>query len=151
MKILVAPDKFKGSLTARDAAEAIALGLAQVLREAEIRMLPVADGGEGTADAICGALGGQWVPLAVRNPIGEQIDARYAWIAHDSTAVIEMSESSGLHRVAKHKRDPLRSSTYGVGEMIRDAVCRGREKDHRRPWRQRDHRRRDRHGGGARF
>jgi glycerate kinase len=128
MKILVAPDKFKGSLTARDAAEAIALGLSEVLREAEIRMLPVADGGEGTAEAICGALDGQWVSLAVRNPIGEQIDARYAWIARDSTAVIEMSESAGLRRVAQQKRDPLRSSTFGVGEMIRDAVRRGAKK-----------------------
>jgi glycerate kinase len=125
MKILIAPDKFKGSLSAREVAENIALGLRDVLRDAEIASLPIADGGEGTAEVICNALGGSWVRCKAHDPLGRQIDARYAWIADRKLAVMEMSEVAGMRRLSESERDPLLASTFGVGEMILNAAQNG--------------------------
>jgi glycerate kinase len=125
MKILIAPDKFKGSLSAREVAENIALGLRDVLRDAKIDILPMADGGEGTAEVICNALGGSWVSCKAHDPLGREIDARYAWIAKRKLAVMEMSEAAGMRRLPESERDPLRTNTFGVGEMILDAAQRG--------------------------
>ena len=125
MKILIAPDKFKGSLSAREVAENLALGLRDVLRDAEIDILPMADGGEGTADVICNALGGSWVKCNAHDPFGREIDARYAWIANGKLAVMEMSEAAGMRRLSESERDPLLASTFGVGEMILDAAQHG--------------------------
>lgn len=124
MKILVAPDKFKGSLDALVAAQAIERGLQKVWPRAEISRMPIADGGEGTAEAICAAMHGEWVDLKVRDAVGEHVDARYAWIG-PATAVIEMSAASGLWRVPPEKRNPLRASTFGTGEMIAHAIRHG--------------------------
>jgi glycerate 2-kinase len=124
VKILIAPDKFKGSLSAREVAENIALGLRGVLRDAEIDIAPLADGGEGTAEVICNALGGSWVKCKARDPLGREIDARYAWIDARKTAVMEMSEAAGMRRVSESERDPLRANTFGVGEMILDVAQR---------------------------
>jgi glycerate kinase len=125
MKILIAPDKFKGSLSAREVAENIALGLRDVLRDAKIDILPMADGGEGTAEVICNALGGSWVRCKAHDPLGREIDARYAWIPRRKLAVMEMSEAAGMRRLPESERDPLRTNTFGVGEMILDAAQRG--------------------------
>jgi glycerate kinase len=122
MRILVAPDKFKDSLGARDVAECIAAGLRDILPEATIEMLPVADGGEGTADAICGALHGEWVTCDAHDALGRAIKARYIWLRERAMAVMEMGEAAGGRRIAPDERDPLRASTFGVGEMLIDAT-----------------------------
>lgn len=124
MRILIAPDKFKGSLSALEAADAIARGFRDCFADAEIRIAPIADGGEGTCAAIHAALGGSWRSVATRGPLGEPIDAQYLWL-EPATAVIEMSEASGMWRVPAGRRDPMRASTFGTGEMIRDAAGRG--------------------------
>src|SRR4029453_4598425 len=122
MKILIAPDKFKGSLSAREVADNIALGLRGVLHDVEIVITPMADGGEETADVICNALGGWWVRCKAHDPLGRQIDARYAWIADRKLAVMEMSEAAGMRRLSESERNPVRATTFGVGEMILDAA-----------------------------
>jgi glycerate kinase len=121
MKILIAPDKFKGALNARDVAENIAEGLRQDLPNAEIEIVPMADGGEGTAEAICEARSGSWLKCKAHDPIGREIEARYAWIEDWNLAVMEMSEASGMRRLIENERDPVRATTFGVGEMILDA------------------------------
>jgi glycerate kinase len=127
MKVLIAPDKFKGSLSAREVAENIALGLRDVLPGAKIGIVPMADGGEGTAEVVCDALSGKWVNCRVRDPLGRQIEARYAWIANCKLAVMEMSEAAGMRRVAENERDPLPANTFGVGEMLLGAAQHGAE------------------------
>src|SRR6266545_4654284 len=125
MRILIAPDKFKGSLSAREVAENIAAGLRDVLHDAKIDILPMADGGEGTAEVFCNALGGSWLQCKAHDPLGREIDARYAWIADRKLAVLEMSEAAGMRRLSESERDPVRATTFGVGEMIFDAASRG--------------------------
>jgi|SRR5436190_5751105 len=125
MKILIASDKFKGALNAREAAENIAKGLRDALPDAKIEMVPMADGGEGTAEVICNARGASWLQCKAHDPLGREIDAHYAWIADEKLAVMEMSEASGMRRLSESERDPLRASTFGVGEMILDAARRG--------------------------
>jgi glycerate 2-kinase len=125
MKILIAPDKFKGALNARDVAENIAEGLHEVLPNAEIEIVPMADGGEGTANAICEARGGSWLKCKAHDPIGREIKARYAWIEDGNLAVMEMSEAAGTRRLKENERDPVRATTFGVGEMILNAANRG--------------------------
>jgi glycerate kinase len=125
MKILIAPDKFKGALNAREAAENIAEGLHDSLPDAKIEIVPMADGGEGTAEVICNARGGSCLQCNAHDPLEREIDVRYAWIADEKLAVMEMSEASGMRRLAESERDPLRATTFGVGEMILDAASRG--------------------------
>jgi glycerate 2-kinase len=125
MRILIAPDKFKGSLSAREVAENIELGLRDVLRDPKIDILPMADGGEGTAKVIYNALGGSWVKCKAHDPFGREIEARYAWIADRKLAVMEMSEAAGMRRLSKGERDPLLATTFGVGEMILDGARHG--------------------------
>jgi glycerate 2-kinase len=125
MKILIAPDKFKGTLDARDVAQSIARGLLDVLPDAQIEIVPMADGGEGTAEAICAARDCCWVECKAHDPLCREIDARYGWIDRQKLAVMEMSEAAGMWRLSKSERDPIRATTFGVGEMILDAVGRG--------------------------
>jgi glycerate kinase len=125
MRILVAPDKFKGALNAREVAENIAQGLVDVLPDAQIEILPMADGGEGTAQAICDSRGCSWVECKAHDPLGREIDARYGWIDQERFAVMEMNEAAGMRRLSETERDPIRASTFGVGEMILDATKRG--------------------------
>ena len=122
MRILVAPDKFKGSLDAREVAENIAIGLRSVQPDAIIDIVPVADGGEGTADVIGRALRGVTVRCAAHDALGNEIDAHYIWVADRATAVMEMSAAAGLWRIAEAERSLLRADTFGVGEMIKDAL-----------------------------
>jgi glycerate kinase len=125
MRILIAPDKFKGSLNAREVAENIAKGLRDALPDARIDVVPMADGGEGTAETICEARGGSWVKCKAHDPLGREIDARYAWVEDRKLAVMEMSEAAGMRRLSENERDPVRATTFGVGEMILDAASRG--------------------------
>lgn len=123
MKILVACDKFKGSLTAPEACAAIAEGLREGFSEpVEIRTLPIADGGDGIADTLLAACGGRRVELVVRDPLGEPRSASYVLIDDGETAVIEMAAASGLALLGDRAKDPRRASTYGTGELIRHAV-----------------------------
>ena len=123
MRFLIAPDKFKGSLSAQEVAENIALGISDVIQTAEIEIAPMADGGEGTAEAICNARGGRWVPCGAHGPLGDPIGASYVWL--DESAVMEMSEAAGMRRLKNTARDVLRANTFGVGEMLLDAAKRG--------------------------
>src|SRR6266446_5253947 len=128
MKILVAPDKFKGSLSAAAAADAIADGLRRVWPDAEISRTPIADGGEGFAEALCAALGGSWVETKALDPLGREVDARYAWVESEKLAIIEMSEASGLWRLRDGERAPTRANTFGTGQLLRHAAERGARK-----------------------
>jgi glycerate kinase len=125
VRILIAPDKFKGSLSAKEVADNIAIGLHDVLPDATIDTMPVADGGEGTANAICDVCGGEWVRCAAHDALGRPIEAQYVWLPARATAVIEMSEAAGLWRIAPEKRDLPRANTFGVGELMNDAAARG--------------------------
>jgi glycerate 2-kinase len=125
MRVLVAPDKFKGSLSARQVAENIALGILDVIPDAQIEIAPVADGGEGTAEVICNARGGEWVMCRTHGPLGNPIEARYALLGENASAVIEMSEAAGLRALENGVRDVLRANTFGVGEMLLEVAKRG--------------------------
>jgi len=125
MKVLIAPDKFKGTLSAREVAENIAAGLREVFPDAKIDIVPMADGGEGTAEVISQALGGSWLTCKAHDPLGREIKARYAWVDGEKLAVMEMSEAAGMRRLLPGEFDPLRASTVGVGEMILGAAKRG--------------------------
>ena len=124
MRILIAPDKFKGALNAREVAENIAKGLRDALPDTKIDIVPMADGGEGTAEAICEGRGGSWLKCKAHDPLGREIEARYAWIEDGKLAVMEMSEAAGMRRLSESERDPVRATTFGVGEMIFDAASR---------------------------
>jgi glycerate kinase len=125
VRILIAPDKFKGSLGAREVADHIAIGLRARLPNAIVRSLPMADGGEGTAEVICDARSGEWVNCPVHDALGRAIEARYVWLPKGATAVIEMSAAAGMWRIAPEERDLLDANTYGVGEMMTHAAKRG--------------------------
>jgi len=127
MRILVCPDKFKGSLTALEAAEAITRGLGRAIPGVETVRIPIADGGEGTAEALLAASGGDWRRLEARDPLGRQVEARYGWLP-DGVAVLDMSEASGLWRLLPQEHDPLRANTFGTGELIADALRAGAKK-----------------------
>jgi len=122
MRILIAPDKFKGTLSAREVGEAIAAGLRDSLPDAKIDIVPMADGGEGTAEVISQALGASWLECKAHDPLGREIDARYAWIDNQKLAVMEMSEAAGMRRLLPSELNPEIASTVGVGEMILDAA-----------------------------
>jgi glycerate kinase len=128
MRILVAPDKFKGSLSAVAAAGAISRGLRAVLPDAQIQMAAIADGGEGFAGALCEALGGVWVETQVQDALGREVSGRYAWVESEHVAILEMSEASGLWRLRKSELEPLRANTFGTGQLLRHAVERGARK-----------------------
>jgi len=125
MKVLIAPDKFKGALNAREVAQNIAKGLLDVLPDAQIEIVPMADGGEGTAEAVCDARSCSWPECKAHDPLGREIDARYGWIDQEKLAIMEMSEAAGMRRLSESERDPIRVTTFGVGEMILDATKRG--------------------------
>jgi glycerate kinase len=124
MRILIAPDKFKGSLSAREVADNIANGLRDISADAIIETIPVADGGEGTADVIRQACGGEKVKCAAHDALGREIEASYGWLGDRATAVMEMSAAAGLWRIDREERDLLQADTFGVGEMIKDALRR---------------------------
>ncbi|WP_286784626.1 MULTISPECIES: glycerate kinase [Pseudomonas] len=124
MKIVIAPDSFKESLSADAVAAAIARGWLQVYADAEIVTKPMADGGEGTVDALLAATGGERRESLVRGPLGEAVSAHWGWL-EDDTAVIEMASASGLHLLAPAQRDARITSSFGTGELIRAALDAG--------------------------
>jgi glycerate kinase len=125
MKILVAPDKFKGSLEAADVCRAAELGIKLAYPEAEVNSLPLADGGEGTTRILTEHTGGRYVEVAVRDPLGRQVAARYGVSGDGETAFIEMALASGLMLLARNEYNPLKTSTFGTGELIKAAIDRG--------------------------
>jgi len=124
MKIVIAPDSYKGSLTAKEACDAMKRGVLKAVPDAEVVTVPMSDGGEGTTRSMVDSLGGTMIECEVRNPLGIPTTARYG-ILSDGTAVIEMAEASGLTLIDREERDPMKSTTYGTGEMIKDALDRG--------------------------
>ncbi|WP_043311795.1 glycerate kinase [Pseudomonas sp. ML96] len=124
MKIVIAPDSFKESLSAPDVAAAIARGWRQVYPEAEVLLRPMADGGEGTVDAVLAATGGERRECLVRGPLGEPVPAHWGWLG-EGTAVLEMAAASGLHWVPRERRDATQTSSFGTGELIRAALDAG--------------------------
>ena len=125
MRIVVAPNAFKGSLSAVEAADAIREGILAVIRDAEVVTVPIADGGDGTVDALVAATDGERRVVRVRGPLGEPVDAEYGLIDDGSTAVIEMATAAGLKLVPAAKRDPRITTTYGVGELMQHAFDAG--------------------------
>lgn len=121
----MAPDSYKGSLTAKEACEAMEAGIRRVLPAAEIVQVPLADGGEGTVQSLVDATGGEVFTARVQNPLGVPVLARYGVLGDKETAVIEMAEASGLYLIAAQDRNPLITSTYGTGELIRKALDKG--------------------------
>lgn len=126
MKVIIAPDSFKGSVSSMDAALAMARGVCGVFPEADTVNIPVADGGEGTVDVFLSAAGGEAVYRDVTGPLGDVVRAKFAKIG--DTAVIETAQASGLFLVPEDSRDPMMTTTYGTGEMIRHAIGLGANK-----------------------
>jgi glycerate kinase len=125
LKIVIAPDSFKESLSAMEIANEIEAGFREIFPDALYVKVPVADGGEGTVQAMIDASGGRLVTLPVRGPLGEPVDAFYGIMGDGATAVIEMAAASGLELVPPDRRDPLRTTSYGTGELIRNALDAG--------------------------
>ncbi|AVF61137.1 glycerate kinase [Vibrio diabolicus] len=125
MKVVIAPDSFKESLTAKQVSEAIKTGLARVWHDAEFVTVPVADGGEGTVQSLIDATQGEQVFTTVTAPLGNDVEAFYGILGDGETAVIEMAEASGLHLVPSDARDPKLTSSIGTGQLIKHALDRG--------------------------
>lgn len=128
MKFLIAPDSFKGSLTAKEAALAMATGIRRVFPEAELELVPMADGGEGTVQSLVEATGGRLLKATVHNPLNQVVEADYGILGDGKTAIIEMAAASGLQYVDDHSKNPLVTTTYGTGELILAAVEQGVER-----------------------
>lgn len=125
MKFIVAPDSFKESLTAVQASQAMAKGIKQVFPEADIRMTPIADGGEGTCEVITQALGGEIYHTQVAGPLGEPTIATFGYVTDTRTAVIEVAEAIGIHLVPEESRDIWKASSFGVGQLLKTVLNHG--------------------------
>ncbi|OOF51441.1 glycerate kinase [Rodentibacter trehalosifermentans] len=128
MKIVIAPDSFKESLTALEVATAIETGFKRVFPDAEYVKLPMADGGEGTVQSLVDATKGKMIEVEVTAPLGEKIKSFFGLSGDGKTAIIEMAAASGLHLVPPEKRNPLITTSYGTGELIKHALDLGVEK-----------------------
>jgi len=132
VRVLICPDSFKESLSAGDAAAAMARGVQQVVPDASIDRCPLADGGEGTVDALVTASGGSFEQARVTDPLGRPIDATWGWLGGSAreprTAVIELAAASGLALLPRDRRDPAKASTFGTGELIARALDAGAER-----------------------
>ncbi len=124
MNVVTVIDSFKGSISSIEAGEAVARGVRAVYPDATVTVRPLADGGEGTVDALVEGCQGELVFAKVQGPLGQKVRAKYG-ILFGNTAVIEMSAAAGITLIAPEERDPLFTSTYGVGELIADAIARG--------------------------
>ena len=125
MKAVIAIDSFKGSLSSVEAGKAAAGGIWRVDKDAKVVIRPLADGGEGTVEALTGGMDGEFQTVTVTGPLGEPVECEYGIIESSHTAVIEMSGAAGITLVPDEKRNPLYTTTYGVGEVIRDAIAKG--------------------------
>lgn len=125
MKVVIAPDSFKDSLSAQEIAQAIAFGWQQVFPDAEIIQCPMADGGEGSIEAVLEVCSGQWREQMVQGPLGEPVRAKWGWLDAKKIAIIEMAQASGIQLVQPADRDACISSTFGTGELILAALDAG--------------------------
>ena len=127
-KAVAAVDSFKGSLTSIEAGEAVKRGILRACPDAEVTVLPLADGGEGTIDSIAPFIGGISKTIPVSDPLGRKIEASYIFDPDSHTAYIEMAKAAGLTLLKEDERDPYLTTTFGVGELMRDAIANGAEK-----------------------
>ena len=125
MKVVIAIDSFKGSLSSQEAGQAAAAGIKRVFPDAVTQVCPLADGGEGTVETLISGMGGTIRRLSVTGPLGEKVTGRYGVLEDGVTAVMEMADAAGITMVLPEQRNPLYTTTYGVGETIRDAVKEG--------------------------
>ena len=125
MKVIVAIDSFKGSLSSLQAGLAIAEGIHKVIMDAEVIVRPLADGGEGTVEALALGMNGRIEKIRVTGPLGKPVEAAYGIIDGSKTAIIEISAAAGITLVSDQERNPLNTTTYGVGEIIKDAINKG--------------------------
>ena len=134
MKILIAPDKFKGSLEAKRVGPAIKKGIEEIVPQAEIIICPMADGGEGTTEVLLTATGGKMIPVRAMEPLGNRVDSFFGLLGNDwssvtqKTAVIEMAAASGLHLLSEKEKNPMFTTTFGTGELIKAALDEGCKK-----------------------
>ncbi|MCK5802833.1 MAG: glycerate kinase [Lentisphaeria bacterium] len=125
MKLVLAPDSFKGNMRSIEVCQILEAAFAAVLPDLEIIAIPMADGGEGTTEALVAAMSGALRSIRVHGPLGEMVDASYALVDGGRLAVMEMAAASGMELLASSQLDPMRTSTYGTGEMIRDCLGQG--------------------------
>ncbi len=125
MKIVIATDSLKGSLTSLEAGQAIKQGIHRAIPDAEVSVRPIADGGEGTVEALVLGMNGKNVRVTVTGPLGSSVECAYGILEESKTAIIEMSGAAGITLVPPLDRNPLHTTTYGVGEVIKDAISRG--------------------------
>ena len=125
MRVVVAIDSFKGSLSSASAGNAVKEAVCRLDKDAEVIVKPLADGGEGTVDALASALDSEIVEIDVSDPLMRSVKAKYCILKSSNTAVIEMASASGITLVSAEERNPLETTTYGVGELIKDAINKG--------------------------
>lgn len=125
MKVVIAPDSFKDSLSALRVAQTIAQGWKEVFPDAETILCPMADGGEGTIEAVLDVCNGQWREKTVMGPLGEKVQAKWGWLENQKIAIIEMAQASGIQLVPTSQRDACHSTTFGTGQLILDALDAG--------------------------
>ena len=125
MKVVVATDSLKGSLTSLEAGNAIGQGVLRVIPDAEVCVRPLADGGEGTVEALTLGMGGRMEKAVVTGPLGKPVECAYGILDESRTAIVEMSGAAGITLVPDQERNPMNTTTYGVGEVIKDAIGKG--------------------------
>ena len=125
MKVVVAIDSLKGSLTSLEAGNAISQGIHCVMPDAEVCVRPLADGGEGTVEALALGMGGRTEKVVVTGPLGKPVECAYGILDESKTAIVEMSGAAGITLVSDQERNPMNTTTYGVGEVIKDAIGKG--------------------------
>ena len=125
MKVVVSIDSLKGSLSSLEAGDAIKEGIMNVIPDAEVIVRPLADGGEGTVEALAIGMGGRLETVSVTGPLGDKVDCIYGILEESKTAIVEMSGAAGITLIPAKKRNPLYATTYGVGETIKDAIAKG--------------------------
>ena len=129
MKVIIAMDSFKGTLAGYEACEVIASAIAECTPDARLVIKPMADGGEGTARAMIKAANGQWIRQTVMGPLGDmQVEAGFAWFDDSKTALVEMASASGIELLSKEQMMPLKTTTYGTGQLIKAALEYGARK-----------------------
>ena len=128
LKFVLAPDSFKGSLTSPQVCSAMEIGINNYFHDAKVISIPLADGGEGTLNAIISSVNGKIISCKVRNPVGKNVESQYGVIEDEKIAVIEMATASGLYLIPKELQNPLFTTTYGTGQLIKDALENGYRK-----------------------
>jgi len=128
MNIIIAPDSFKECLSAKEVAINISEGIRNVMPGATLRQMPISDGGEGILDVLLDGVGGKRIAVEVRDPLSRRINSHYGILGDNRTAIIEMAKASGLELLKEEEKNPLTTSTYGTGQLIKDALDKGCKK-----------------------